>query len=253
MSSGRRYVQRPTFLDLKSLRAGAAHRSRSSLASPVAALLLLTGLGSPVWAADLHITQGVVDFASSADLGSGNLYFDGPVADDLTGARLRWAPGNTADISDRSIFGRPNFDTNGNDVSFAHAIFTDPFNGDTSMAKLGAGTLTLAGDNYFGSGVTVKGGTLAVSGKLSVPNQGDFGPGMFTLYVNGGNLKGVWVPVNAQQDRSVLGFENLSGAPQLGGAYKILSGKLPNGGVAPTGWAGTATLRGRPPHHVRRR
>jgi hypothetical protein len=33
----------------------------------------------------------------------------------------------------------------------------------------------------------------------------------------------------------VLGFENLSGAPQLGGVYKITSGKLPNGGVAYTG------------------
>lgn len=53
--------------------------------------------------------------------------------------------------------------------------------------------------------------------------------------VNAGSLRGSWVPVNAAQDASVLGFENLAGAPQLGGVYKILSGKLPNGGVAYSG------------------
>jgi hypothetical protein len=53
--------------------------------------------------------------------------------------------------------------------------------------------------------------------------------------VNGGSVRGVWVPVNAAQDPSVLGFENLSGAAPLGGVYKILSGKLPNGGIAYTG------------------
>ncbi|HSI13204.1 MAG TPA: hypothetical protein VK961_14225 [Chthoniobacter sp.] len=53
--------------------------------------------------------------------------------------------------------------------------------------------------------------------------------------VNGGALRGVWVPPNASQDPSVLGFENLVGAPQLGGVYKITSGKLPNGGTAYSG------------------
>lgn len=53
--------------------------------------------------------------------------------------------------------------------------------------------------------------------------------------VNGGALRGVWVPPNASQDASVLGFENLAGAAQLGGVYKIISGKLPNGGAAYTG------------------
>jgi len=43
------------------------------------------------------------------------------------------------------------------------------------------------------------------------------------------------VPVNATQDAAALGFENLAGAPQLGGVYKILNGKLPNGGAAYSG------------------
>lgn len=53
--------------------------------------------------------------------------------------------------------------------------------------------------------------------------------------VNGGALRGVWIPVNANEDASVLGFENLAGASPLGGAYKIVSGKLPNGGAAYSG------------------
>lgn len=53
--------------------------------------------------------------------------------------------------------------------------------------------------------------------------------------VNSGALRGVWVPVNATQDASVLGFENLAGAAELGGVYKISSGKLPNGGAAYSG------------------
>lgn len=53
--------------------------------------------------------------------------------------------------------------------------------------------------------------------------------------VNGNSLRGVWVPVNASQDRSLLGYENLNGPAELGGGYKILNGKLPNGGAAYTG------------------
>lgn len=53
--------------------------------------------------------------------------------------------------------------------------------------------------------------------------------------IKGGSLAGVWVPVNAAQDKSVLGFENLVGAAELGGVYKITGGKLPNGGAAYTG------------------
>jgi hypothetical protein len=53
--------------------------------------------------------------------------------------------------------------------------------------------------------------------------------------IQGGNLSGTWIPVNAAGDKSVLGFENLTGAPKIGGVYKVTSGKLPNGGVPYTG------------------
>lgn len=53
--------------------------------------------------------------------------------------------------------------------------------------------------------------------------------------IKGGNLTGSWIPSNAADDKSVLGFENLVGAAQLGGVYKITSGKLPNGGASYTG------------------
>ena len=53
--------------------------------------------------------------------------------------------------------------------------------------------------------------------------------------IKGGALSGTWIPINAAQDKSVLGYENLSGAAQLGGVYKISSGKFPNGGVTYSG------------------
>jgi len=53
--------------------------------------------------------------------------------------------------------------------------------------------------------------------------------------IKGGALTGTWLPVNAGNDKSVFGFENLVGAPELGGVYKITSGKLPNRGVAYSG------------------
>lgn len=52
--------------------------------------------------------------------------------------------------------------------------------------------------------------------------------------VQGGTLNGTWVPINAT-DASSCGFENLTGSPQLKGAYTITAAKLPNGGAAYTG------------------
>jgi hypothetical protein len=54
--------------------------------------------------------------------------------------------------------------------------------------------------------------------------------------VKDGKLDGTWIPVNATgEDRSVLGFEKLRGAAELGGQYTIESGKLPNGGTEYSG------------------
>jgi hypothetical protein len=54
--------------------------------------------------------------------------------------------------------------------------------------------------------------------------------------VKDGRLEGSWIPVNATgEDRSVLGFEKLHGAAELGGQYTIDAGQLPNGGAAYTG------------------
>jgi hypothetical protein len=53
--------------------------------------------------------------------------------------------------------------------------------------------------------------------------------------IKGGNLAGTWIPINATADKSQYGYETLVGPAQLGGIYKITSGKLPNGGVTYTG------------------
>jgi hypothetical protein len=73
--------------------------------------------------------------------------------------------------------------------------------------------------------------------------------------IKGGVLSGTWVPVNAANDKSVFGFENLAGSPQLGGVYKITAGKLPNGGAAYTGALNidplTGTLKGGKCYRIR--
>jgi hypothetical protein len=75
----------------------------------------------------------------------------------------------------------------------------------------------------------------------------------FGVYdISGPAVRAFWVPVNAKEDKSVLGFENLSGGGrQFGGMYRILSGKLPNGGAAYTGTLNVerlpATLNGTAP------
>ncbi len=47
--------------------------------------------------------------------------------------------------------------------------------------------------------------------------------GIYTI--QGGSLSRTWLPINAAEDKSIFGFENLTDSPQLGGVYKIISAK----------------------------
>jgi len=96
--------------------------------------------------------------------------------------------------------------------------------------------LTLkTGDNPAWQGIGVKVITAGGDQELwaGIAPAGAVSLGVYAI--KGGALSGVWVPINAAGDKSVLGYEVLAGAPQIGGVYKITSGKLPNGGVAYTG------------------
>jgi hypothetical protein len=124
-----------------------------------------------------------------------------------------------------------------------HRIITNYV--ETGGGRKGSILMTKQGSFY---GITFKTGDnpawQGIGVKIAMPN-GDqelwagVAPGgavALGIYeIKGGSLAGTWLPINAASDRSVFGFENLVGSPQLGGVYQITSGKLPSGGVAYTG------------------
>lgn len=97
---------------------------------------------------------GVVEFDTLARFGTGTITLN-----DLT---LRWATGATADPSARLAplgAGGVAFDTNGNNVTFAHGLHATG-----TFTKLGNGALALNGANQFDATVTVENGEFEVSG-----------------------------------------------------------------------------------------
>ena len=82
-------------------------------------------------------TYGMLEFSSGDNLGTGNITLDG--------GGLKWAAGNTTDISSRLNPLTENgsiFDTNGNDITFASSVSGASYY--NILLKTGAGTLTLA-------------------------------------------------------------------------------------------------------------
>jgi len=117
-------------------------------------------LGTNSFTGDLTLSAGSTAFANGG-LGAGDL--------SITGSTLVWAPGNSQDISNRTVSfgeGTTTFDTNGNDVLLANAI--GDFGG-ASLAKTGPGKLTLAGDNTFTEALTI------ANGSLQLGNGGETG------------------------------------------------------------------------------
>lgn len=112
----------------------------------------LTLTGDNTYTGGTTVTAGLIEFSSANNFGTGNITLDG--------GGLRWAAGNTTDISSRlnaigSNFGV--FDTNGNDVAFAGNL-----SGTGLLIKTGAGTLTLSGANTQ-RGFGVENGTLVLA------------------------------------------------------------------------------------------
>jgi hypothetical protein len=125
----------------------------------------------------------------------------------------------------------------------SHAILAH----NTNAAKRAGSIIVTKQADYYG--ITYKTGeepawqgialNVALPGSRTPELWAAVGPGgassLGVYEVSGNSLRGVWVPVNATQDRSLLGYENLNGPAELGGVYKVVSGKLPNGGAAYTG------------------
>lgn len=115
-----------------------------------ARVITLAGINS--FTGDSTLTAGILDF-NQYGLGDGEIVFNGGI--------LRWADGNTEDVSRR--FGAVGsgttaiLDTNGNDVALADVI-----SGSGSLMKLGAGSLTLSGDSTYTGMTTIAQGTIIV-------------------------------------------------------------------------------------------
>lgn len=107
------------------------------------------------YAGGTTVKGGLVQFTSLATLGSGTVTFDG--------GGLRWAPGNTVDVTPRLQplgAGGGFVDTAANNVSFA-----TPVTGTGALTKLGTGTLTLNGTHPWTGAFFVNGGSVTVPGQ----------------------------------------------------------------------------------------
>jgi autotransporter-associated beta strand protein len=125
-----------------------------------AGALTMNGLGTLVLSGTtsttggINLNDGTIEF-SSGSLGANTLM--------LSGGRLRWASGNTDDISSSTVEIGPDgatLDTNGNNVTLAN-----PFgnNGSGMLTKSGTGILEVADFGDYSGGTTIEGGTLSVA------------------------------------------------------------------------------------------
>lgn len=111
-----------------------------------------------------YLNAGTLVFASGSLGNPGGPY---PFLQFSGNSTLRWAPGNTQDVSagGELIIAdgvTATLDTNGNDVTLATAIGVGG-SASGSLVKSGVGTLTLTAANTYAGGTTVSGGTLSLA------------------------------------------------------------------------------------------
>ena len=117
----------------------------------------LTLTGTSTYPGSTYIYSGVVVFSNSNSLGTGSIY--------LYTATLRWASGNTADISSRMKFYDNNhtFDVGANNVTFASMMGTTT----GTITKAGTGKLTFAAAQTYTGATVVSAGTLQIGNGTS--------------------------------------------------------------------------------------
>jgi len=127
----------------------------------------LTLSGASTYTGDTWIYQGTVVFSAANNFGTGTIHFPG------AGTKtLRWASGNTADISGR--LGLLDFNTSTtntvldvgtNNVTFASNFKSVPTT--STLTKAGTGKLTITAANTFGGYIVVSAGTLQIGNGTS--------------------------------------------------------------------------------------
>ena len=179
------YISNLSFANTPSLSLGAATGTASTLSGAITGTSPLTyaGPGTLIlgaannYSGGTSINAGVLNFISSANLGTGPISFNG--------GTLQYASGNAYDVSGLSstpITLNANggtIDTNGNNVAFANSIGNS---GSGGLTKVGSGTLTLSAAN------TYLGPTALNAGGLIVNNTTGSATGAGNLTLNAGTL-----------------------------------------------------------------
>jgi autotransporter-associated beta strand protein len=192
---------------------------------------LVTHIPGQAWGAVIKSGDGTMELSNPSNgqggnfLNAGTLVFANnslgnpggpwPLAQFNGNATLRWATGNTQDISTGgelhiSDWVTATLDTNGNDVTLASPISVGA-SASGSLVKTGAGTLTLAAANTYVGDTTINQGTLELPAgsqlKFKVSDgSANIVTGAGTANFNGdfvidttavtGNAGGIWMLVN---------------------------------------------------------
>ena len=162
--------------------------------------------GANTFTNTINLIGGTINFSSLNNLGGGSTPLN------FNGGTLQFAPGNSSDISTRTITinsGGAVMDTGTNVVNFANGFGN---NGAGSLTKIGTGTLTLNGGNTWTGGTIVSNGTLAGSGTLTnavtILAQGTLSPGspIGNLTING-SVTNLGV-LAVSMDKTISGITN---------------------------------------------
>ncbi len=158
--------------------------------------LVLSGANN--YSGGTNISGGTVQFASLASLGSG--------AVNLDSGTLKWATGNTADVSSLFLIltsAGGTLDTNGNNVTLGSPIGGG---GAGVLTKAGVGKLIIAANATYTGGTNITGGTVQIG------NNGTSGS------LNAGNIT-----IGAGTTLDINRTDNITLANNIGGASGTLN------------------------------
>ncbi|MEY3895543.1 MAG: hypothetical protein RLZZ214_1062, partial [Verrucomicrobiota bacterium] len=186
------------------------------------------------------LTAGAVNLGVAETAGvSGPLGSSGSIV--LSGGTLQYSAANTHDYSGRfSTAANQSYraDTNSQTVTWA----ADLISSGGTLAKLGAGTLTLTGENTFTGGVTIS------TGELKITKSGSLGAGPKTINAqnNGflsldGTAGNIALASNLSITTAGLSILNLAGDNVINGTVKTIAG---NGTSTITSDGGSLNLAG---------